>query len=475
MNLSRRAIFHISFFFIAITLVLMAIYFDGTGGGGDSIFHYLYAKYAQVHPENFFDHWAKPVFTILAFPFAQLGFIGIKIFNIIMSLSACYLGYLVLNQLKTNHAEYYALVLFSITLYVNVTLSGLTEPLSAAMLMLGIYFILKNKAISGISVISFLPFVRSEGLVIMGAFFLYLVFTKKYKMIPWLMTGHILMSILGSFYHHDILWVFNKIPYAHLQSTYGKGTWMHFFEQLYFQMGLIEYSCLLIACFVMAFALIKRNNIAPERIWLIYGCFGAFFIAHSSFWALGIFNSMGLTRVFVSVMPLAAIMVIDAINFLEELITKYYAKSSRLLVCLILTSITIIPFANTPSSYKIPKDFELENSQLIIKNKLTPYIEKYAKDRKIVFADLSIAFFTNKDVFDTNACQLFYKVKDFSKLKSQDVIIWDNWFGPTEFGISLDSMKHIPIIKMDTIFEGKNEKNGAIQFAVFSKNYSSEE
>jgi hypothetical protein len=172
------------------------------------------------------------------------------------------------------------------TLYVNVTLSGLTEPLSAAILMLGIYLILNKQSGFGISVISFLPFVRSEGLVIMGVFFLYLVFTKKYKFIPYLSIGHIIMSILGSFFYHDLLWVFNKIPYANLGSTYGKGTWTHSFEQLYFQMGLFEYSLLIIACVVMTIALIKRKNVAAERVWLIYGCFGAFFIAHTEFLGL---------------------------------------------------------------------------------------------------------------------------------------------------------------------------------------------
>lgn len=475
MSFSKSAVFYFSFFIIAMALLAMTFCFEGTGGGGDSIFHYLYAKYAIRHPENFFNHWAKPVYTIFAFPFSQFGFVGIKIFNIVMSLSACYLGYKILIQLNTPHAEYYAWVLFSTTLYVNVTLSGLTEPLSAAMLMLGIYFILNKKDIHGISIISFLPFVRSEGLVIMGVFFLYLVVTKKYKIIPWLTIGHIVMSILGSFYYHDLLWVFNKIPYAHLTSAYGKGTWTHFFEQMYFQMGLVEYSLLIIACIVMSITILKRKHIAAERIWLIYGCFGAFFIAHSSFWALGIFNSMGLTRVFVSVMPLAAIMVIEAINFIEEFAKSHQTRLSKYVVGVLITCIVIIPFLNTPSSYKIPKDFELDNSQLIVKTKLTPYIENHIKKKKIVFADLSIPFFTNKDVFDTNACQLFYNVNDFSKLKEQDVVIWDNWFGPTEFGISLDSMQSISSLKMDTIFEGTSEKGGLIQFAVFSKVYSSNE
>jgi hypothetical protein len=181
---------------------------------------------------------------------------------------------------------------------------------------------------------------------------------------------------------------------------------------------------------------------------------------------------MGLTRVFVSVLPLAAIMVIDGINSIDELIKKN-TRLSNYAIGLLITTITIMPFMNTPSSFKIPKDFELENSQLIIRNNLTPYIKTHVKDRKIVFADLTIPFFANKDVFDSKVCELFYEVKDFSKLNSQDVVVWDNWFGPAEFGISLDSMQNIPSLKMDTILEGTNEKGGPIQFAIFSQNHSS--
>ena len=51
-------------------------YFNGTGDTGDSITHYFYAQYAPLHLELFFNHWAKPLYVLLASPFAQFGFIG---------------------------------------------------------------------------------------------------------------------------------------------------------------------------------------------------------------------------------------------------------------------------------------------------------------------------------------------------------------------------------------------------------------
>src|SRR6185312_15488826 len=78
------------YYFIMIALAFIA---KGTGDDGDSVFHFLFAKYAFVCPENFVNHWAKPVFVLLASPFAQFGFIGIKIFNVTVTTLAIFFTY----------------------------------------------------------------------------------------------------------------------------------------------------------------------------------------------------------------------------------------------------------------------------------------------------------------------------------------------------------------------------------------------
>lgn len=453
--------------------MFVAFHFEGTGGGGDSISHFLFAKYAANHPENFFDHWAKPIYTILAFPFTKMGFLGIKLFNILMSLVSCYFGYKVLTKLKTKNSEYYAIILFSITLFVNVTLSGLTEPLSAAMLIGSIYLILNKKYAWGLSIISFLPFVRSEGLIILGVFFIYLILTKRLKFIPLLATGHIVMSIIGSFFYHDLFWVFNKIPYAHMASVYGKGTWLHFAEQLFFQMGIVEYSLLILGGVAMIISIYKKENESKyhkEKLWLVYGCFVSFFIAHSSFWALGIFNSMGLSRVFVFVMPLMAIIVLDGLNFIEVLSSWWNKQMSTYIKYTLVILILLFPFLSTPSSYKIPDDFELTSTQKTIKYKLVPYLNKYKKNKLIVLSDMDITYFYNLDPFDKKKCKLYYDIPNFNRLDSNEVVIWDNWFAQVEFNVPLEKLLENKSLKLDTSIIDKDNKGRNIQFVVFSKN-----
>ena len=80
--------------------IFILLLFTGTGNEADSINHYLFAKYAPEHPNLFFNHWAKPLFTLIASPFAQFGFVGVKIFNVLCGLASSIFIYKICIHLK---------------------------------------------------------------------------------------------------------------------------------------------------------------------------------------------------------------------------------------------------------------------------------------------------------------------------------------------------------------------------------------
>ena len=280
------------------------------------------------------------------------------------------------------------------------------------------------------------------------------------------------MSVIGSFYYHDLLWVFNKIPYAHMSSVYGIGTWTHFIDQLYFQMGLIEYILFFIGCISMVITLIKFKNKLPfinEKLWLIYGCFFAFFLAHTSFWALGIFNSMGLSRVFVSVMPLMAIIVLDGLNFIETQTLLINKKLGVGLKYIFIILLVVFPFLKTPASYKIPDDFELEASQVLIKNSVVPYINSYKPNKILIMADISVPLFKNLDPFDKSKVRMMHDVKEFNSIDTNSIVVWDTWLSVMEFGLTLEKLNHCNNLKMDTIFHITSRQGRVTEYAIFSR------
>jgi len=77
-------------FYLSLIIILPT-----TGDEGDSIQHYLISRYSWVHPYLFFDHWGKPIFTILSSPFSQFGFKGIQIFNLLNLVGTQFALYLI--------------------------------------------------------------------------------------------------------------------------------------------------------------------------------------------------------------------------------------------------------------------------------------------------------------------------------------------------------------------------------------------
>ena len=79
---------------LAFVVGLLVIYFfKGTGDHGDSVQHFLFARDAWKEPMHLMDHWAKPLWTLIASPFCQFGFDGVKVFNLL-----CFCGCLYFTQ-----------------------------------------------------------------------------------------------------------------------------------------------------------------------------------------------------------------------------------------------------------------------------------------------------------------------------------------------------------------------------------------
>jgi hypothetical protein len=138
--------------------------FNGTGDAGDSITHYLYARHAPQHPMAFFNHWAKPLFLLLAAPWAQFGFVGIKLFNLVVSILAALLTHLAARRIGLANNWIVPVVYLLTPLQFVLTFSGLTEPLFALLLAAGLLLFVSNRVLVAAMVVSFLPFVRSAAM-----------------------------------------------------------------------------------------------------------------------------------------------------------------------------------------------------------------------------------------------------------------------------------------------------------------------
>ena len=249
----------VSFFIISCCIFLLK-----TKAGlsdGDSMKHFLFSKYAPQQPLLYFNHGGKPFFTLIASFFSQFGFIGIKFMNLLLAILTAYMTYQFTLVQKQKNAYISIIFTLTSTFFFLKIHTGLTEYLSAAMLISSVFLASKKNYNVAATIISLTPFVRSEGLILIGVFAFYFLLNKKFKPLIFLTIGHILYSTIGYFWYEDILWVFTKIPYAHISSRYGIGNYSHFVFQMMYILGIPIYLFLILGLIKYCLTFFTSPNI----------------------------------------------------------------------------------------------------------------------------------------------------------------------------------------------------------------------
>ena len=461
-------------FFFA--LLIIRFFSSTTSDEGDSVMHYLFAKYAFKHPDHFFHQWAKPVYVLVMAPFAQLGFKAVQIVNIALTAINFYLVYRLAVKLMIPKAWMASLIYASIPLAILISMSGLTEPLFACVLLLSMLSIADKRYYAGLILLSFLPFVRSEGLVVCCVFLIYLLVIEKYELIPLLATGHIVYGLTGYFVHQDVMWVFTKLSYATLSSAYGSGKWGHFFNVMPEISGVIIQYLLWAGMFFGVILLIRylRRKLATHEIneiWLVYAVFASVFIGHTIFWALGIFNSMGLIRPFAGVAPFIAIITLRGIQYISSPLQQW--AIGKYLQLALLVAIIIFPYTSNFYAYKWERDWILKADQRV-QLRLVDFIKtKYPDYKQYTFYHVLpwVSVQLKQDWFDPKQHIHINDAFRLNQLKKGDFFIWDDWFAVVEGNATLEAIeKDIRFEKIKTEQE-KDFWGGVRKTVLFRYNY----
>ena len=462
MNQIKDNILWIFLVLYVVFATVIILVFNGTGDSGDSVLHYLYAEAAPGKPELYFHHWAKPVFTLLASPFAQFGFTGIKIFNALVVLLTLYFTYRTAEGLNLKRPVIAALIIVCAPLMIRHTFSGLTEPLFGLFTIWGIYLLIREKFVMACVVISFLPFVRSEGLLIIGVVGLYLLISRQWKAISWFLAGHVFYSIAGAFVFGDLLWVFTKIPYASSGSIYGSGSIFHFADQMPFVIGIPSTILLVVGMAVIIWKYLRGKFDARLHI-LVLGGFLVYAIAHSLFWYFGILNSMGLNRVLLGVLPLMAIIALIGANALIET-GKNRKWVSTAITVVIVGLILFFPVADNPSAVHWRRDMNLSGEQKVAKEISGKVLSQYDQNRRYIYTPAFLSVTLSRDHFDPKE-HMDLHPDVFYYMEPGDIIIWDNWFSVVDSHIEKSVLDNHPQLEHIYTSTGMNEDREVIYAA----------
>jgi hypothetical protein len=429
---------------LLLLLGLILIFFAGSNyTSGDNLSHYFAAHYGWKYAYLLFDNWSKPVFTILSSPFAQFGLNGIRIYNLIVGLFTAFMTYQIARQLKLKMALLAYLFVLIAPIYLLVIFSAYTETTFSAFVILSIYLFFKDKLHWSAMVISFIPIIRSEGIILLPIFALAYFIKKKYWAIPLLSIGYITISLLGWPFHQSLNWIINENPYSINNSIYGSGEWYHFIKYTRYIEGFTLTFFFLVGVYFILKKWLKDGIMTINQnayiILLILGSFLSFYAAHSYVWWKGMGGSLGLLRVIASVSPLASLVALIGFERLSATFHRYR---------IIFTIVMLMVLGYTVhDSYKLSKGNFYDSQE----GELMKVACQYLKDNQLdtchtVFYDFRTIFELNKDPYDNKECSWMIgnRSQPSMSIPNHSIVVWEAHFGNNEGAMPLSNLLNDP-------------------------------
>lgn len=416
---------------IAIWLLFRAS--NSLEGGMDSYNHYLIAKYSFKHPDLLLHYWGKPVYNAIAAPFTQLGIGGSVALNILCLTGSAFLSYKAAQNFGIKSALLaFVFCLFS-PIFLDNTISSLTEPLNALLLSWCIYLISGKKWLGAAIIAGFLPYARSEGFIIAGIIGVYLLFFEKNRKAFFaLLLGSLVFNVLGWIIEGKALWIITENPYLKFElsgeNVCGSGSLFNYIRWGHVTFGLLV--CVLLLIALIKASLHHRKNKVDVPNSLIPTLFLSYFGIHSVIWAMGMMGSCGYIRVMVVIAPLAAILAAMAF---DSIAAKIKLKWKNLLLLLLVLNSIYAPIRYY--RYKYPLQLSQEQKLYVELNNWLQQSEY--KHRTLAYMYPYLSVIADIDPWDRKQHEELW-MSSVPLYKKGDLLIWDGHFGPNEAAIPLD-------------------------------------
>lgn len=442
---NNNIVFRISLLIGFIGGIIIIFFTQNSYGGADATQHYNLALWGWKYPELLFDHWGKPVFTILLSPFAQLGMNAARIFSLSIGFLTAILIWKTALKADIDNSRISVYLVLLTPIYFVLMFTPMTEVLFSFFLVLAIYLFFYNKYILSAIVISFIPMIRNEGLILFPLFILAFLIRRNYLSLLFLPTGFILISLMGLTVYDDIWWLITRMPYTgDAVDIYGTGSLLHYVNDTRGILGYPIGYLFLLGAGVLIYNWIRKDRFRLSENFLILllipGTYIVYVAAHSYVWWRGIGNSLGLIRVIGAVTPLAALTALVGLN----LVTALLARKSKIVSIVFMYLVMLWIFALGLGTHRF--GFMLTKEQLLVQESSMYIKNNNLLNNKIYYFDPYVPYELNIDPYDRNICQ--YGIPSVNQihtlLPDSSLVIWDSHFGPNEFRVDIGSLKSHP-------------------------------
>lgn len=422
--------------------VLVRLLSPGQPDPGDGIAHYQIARYAWSHHHLLFDAWAKPVYTLLASPFAQIGVWGPAVLCVCCGIASVLL---IIRRMENVDPGWHWMVpslVFLSPQYAFTTMAGLTEPVFGLLALAGAVALISERYVAAMLLASFLPFTRPEYVVALPVMIGYTLLMRRWRAIPWVLTGTVVGVISAWLLLKDPWSVLFHDPYAGVD-VYGTGPLTHFIERMDEVIGVPFTVLSIIALLITPFIVRKDRPSRARHVRVLALTFVpsiGILLVHSYAWWKGGHGSLGLLRVLATAVPLWTYYVVYMLGSGWRLWVGKNRISDAVLSSLVagvimtgvpgLIDTLLLPFYRDP----------VQRSQAIasdrVRSILVPGAHVYSIDPfMIALCEL--------DPWDSTRTRSMFGLHRLRQppMMKDDIVIWDAHFCPNEGGIPLDSLK----------------------------------
>ena len=428
-------------FLASLVVVVVRLMGDGQPEIGDGALHYAQARWSWEHPWLFFEHWGKPLFILLASPFAQFGYPYVSVFNALVAFATL----VAINSLVVDKARWVAFFVPALLLtapqYLYTAVSGMTEPLFGLLTVAAVALALRGHVAWALAILSFGPVSRPEFVAVMPILVLWTLWKRQYAALPWALFGFVVFSLAGWPVHGDPFWIVTKDPYVGNTYYDQRGNALYFVERTTEILG-IPFLCMLAASLVASLVFIARDVPGRQRhLEVLFLCFvpilGIWAIHSFVYWKGGV-GSIGLLRVFATAVPLAVL-------FMAYVLSQVARRTSGSVIKWALPALT--PFyvfwavREVPARVPMPAVMVPEQRQLDLAAEAVKAHRKHGA--VVIYMHPYFGAAAGLDIWDPKDAQAFSTLPPGpvgSSLKEGDLVQWDSHFGPNELDVPFERL-----------------------------------
>lgn len=443
----KKQVFYIILTAIVLIQVFLLLFNGDNYVGAANMSHFQIARYSFKYPEFFLDLFGKPVYSTLLSPFAQFGYNIAKAFNLIVAILTLVLTAKLSDKIFKGSSNYAMILTAFSPVYFFLMISCFPEVLFSLFIVVAVYLFIKNKFYYSAIVLSFIPFIRFEGIVLLPVFAFAYLLKRNYWPILFLSLGTVFYTIIGSSAFGDWFWIMHKFPLN--QSINGDGGLYHFIMNSDFIFGVPFLVLLVLGLVYWLFQIIRNFSLKDENLVLfilISGSWLAYFAFQSYVWWEGPAGSLGLTRGIGAVIPLAALTSVKGIQLISE------KTKDKHIVTGIISLFAVVQVFILFLSYDITA--KAGPVEALIK-KSTKYIKQADYSGKVFYFDPEIIFQLGIDPYDQSKCSLgtHDKIQPSNSMEWGDLLVWDAQFGPNDGNVQLENLEKDPFLKkMESFF-----------------------